>query len=109
MISESQIHQLLYREARLMDEHRYADWLALWSEDAVYWVPCNGPGENPEDEVSIIYDSYGRLKDRIARFESGTVMTQNPRSSMRRTVSNIEIGETERATATVMSNFLLVE
>lgn len=109
MISESHIHQLLYREARLMDEHRYADWLALWSEDGVYWVPCNGEGENPEDEVAIIYDNYGRLKDRVARFESGTVMVQSPRSAMRRVVSNIEVGEVNGGGTTVVSNFMLVE
>ncbi len=109
MIPESQIHQMLYCEARLMDEHRYADWLALWSEDGVYWVPCNGAGENPEDEVAIIYDSYGRLKDRVARFESGTVMAQSPRSSMRRVVSNIEVDASGSGGATVVSNFLLVE
>lgn len=108
-MSDSAIQQFLYREARLMDEHRYADWLALWSEDGVYWVPCNGEGRNPEDEVAIIYDSYSRLKDRVARFESGTVMVQNPRSAMRRIVSNIEIGEREGRDTTVRSNFLLVE
>lgn len=108
-MSDSAIQQFLYREARLMDEHRYADWLTLWSEDGVYWVPCNGEGRNPEDEVAIIYDSYSRLKDRVARFESGTVMVQNPRSAMRRIVSNIEIGEREGRDTTVRSNFLLVE
>jgi 3-phenylpropionate/cinnamic acid dioxygenase small subunit len=108
-MSDSAIQQFLYREARLMDEHRYADWLTLWSEDGVYWVPCNGEGRNPEDEVAIIYDSYSRLKDRVARFESGTVMVQNPRSAMRRIVSNIEIGAREGRDTTVRSNFLLVE
>lgn len=108
MIAESRIQQLLYREARLMDEHRYADWLALWDEGGTYWLPCNGAGENPEDEVAIIYDDYARLKDRIARFESGTVMVQQPKSAMRRVVSNIEV-ETNGEGATVLSNFMLVE
>lgn len=109
MISEGQVHQLLYREARLMDEHRYAEWLALWSEDGVYWVPCNGRGENPEDEVALIYDNYHRLKDRIARFESGTVLVQNPRSSMRRIVSNIETCSSDENGMSILSNFLLTE
>jgi 3-phenylpropionate/cinnamic acid dioxygenase small subunit len=109
MIAETQIHQLLYREACLMDEHRYADWLALWSEDGIYWVPCNGEGKNPDDEVAIIYDSYERLKDRIARLESGTVIAQSPQSAMRRLISNIEVGVAEGGVATVLSNFMLIE
>lgn len=109
MVTDSDIEKLLYREARLMDEHRYRDWLALWAEDGVYWVPCNGPGRDPEDELSIIYDDYQRLSDRVARFESGTVLPQSPPAMMRRVVSNIERGETTGDETTVMSNFLLVE
>jgi 3-phenylpropionate/cinnamic acid dioxygenase small subunit len=109
MISEADIHQMLYREARLMDEHRYRDWLALWSSDAIYWVPSGGVGETPEDEVAIIYDDYHRLKDRIARLESGSVMVQSPKSAMRRVVSNIEIAQDEGGDMTVLSNFILVE
>ena len=30
----------LYREARLADEARYAEWEALWTDDGVYWVPA---------------------------------------------------------------------
>jgi 3-phenylpropionate/cinnamic acid dioxygenase small subunit len=109
MLLETRIQQLLYREARLMDEHRYADWLALWDQDGVYWVPCNGGGGDPENEVSIIYDDYNRLSDRIARFESGTVMMQNPKTMMRRMVSNIEVSDTAERETMVQSNFLVVE
>ncbi len=51
-----QIEDFIYREARLMDEHRYDDWLALWTDDAVYWVPSNNDELDPMQSVSIIYD-----------------------------------------------------
>ncbi len=44
----------LYREAVLMDEGRYAEWFALWTEDALYWVPCNDDDIDPKRRVSII-------------------------------------------------------
>ena len=109
MASESQIQNFLYREARFMDEHRYADWLKLWEEDGIYWVPCCGGGQDPENEVAIIYDNYSRLTDRVARFESGTVMVQNPPAMMRRMVSNVEVGVTAGGETAVTSNFLVVE
>src|SRR3954452_24491333 len=109
MGSETQIQKFLYGEARLMDEHRYSDWLALWDDDGIYWVPCNSEGTDPENEVAIIYDNHSRLTDRIARFESGTVMAQNPKTKMRRVVSNIEIAESNERETTVASNFLLIE
>ena len=109
MGQDSYIQKFLFREARLMDEHRYTDWLSLWDEDGVYWVPCGGGGVDPENEVAIIYDNHSRLTDRVSRFESGTVMAQIPKTMMRRIVSNIEVDETIGGETTVLSNFLVVE
>ena len=40
--------EFLYREARLADEARYAEWLALWTDDGVYWVPATtDPAADP--------------------------------------------------------------
>ena len=104
------IWRFLFHEARLMDEHRYAEWLDLYTEDAVYWVPCNGEGSDPEREVSFIYDDRARLADRVARLGSGTVLAQLPKSAMRRTVSNIEIEPAAGGPElSVLSNFVLVE
>ena len=42
--------EFLYLEARLADEARYAEWLALWTDDAVYWVPAStDPAADPGD------------------------------------------------------------
>ena len=46
-IDRHQIETFLYREARLMDEHAYDEWLALWTDDALYWVPCNRDDSDP--------------------------------------------------------------
>ena len=49
----SAIERFLYHEARLMDNHRYAEWHALWAEDGplTYWVPCNGDAVDPRENV----------------------------------------------------------
>ena len=105
---QERIKQLLYHEARLMDEHRYTEWLALWDEKGIYWVPSGGAGRDPAKEVSIIYDNRAKLNDRIARFESGDVLAQEPRKPMRRLISNIEVESTGDAELTVLSNFILI-
>ena len=74
-----------------MDEHRYKDWLALWAEDGIYWVPCNDDDIDPARHVSIIYDDRERLQQRVERLMSGAVLAQEPKPRMRRVVSNIEI------------------
>src|SRR5205823_7375544 len=35
----SDIAAFVLREARLLDEQRYAEWLELFAQDAVYWIP----------------------------------------------------------------------
>jgi len=33
------VEQFLYREARLLDERRFHDWLELFTDDLRYWMP----------------------------------------------------------------------
>jgi 3-phenylpropionate/cinnamic acid dioxygenase small subunit len=102
------VERLLYLEARLMDAHRYDEWLALWHEDATYWVPCNDDDIDPARNVSVIYDRRGQLRSRIQRLkETAWLREQAPR--LRRLVSNIEIGAESDAEIVVNSAFILAE
>lgn len=104
-----QIEAFLYREARLIDEHRYDEWLSLWTDDGIYWVPCNEDDTDPARQVSIIYDDRVRLGDRVARLKSGAAWAQEPKSRMRRVIANLEIEEGENGEVSVASNFILAE
>jgi 3-phenylpropionate/cinnamic acid dioxygenase small subunit len=104
-----QVEQFLYYEAQLMDEHRYDEWLALWTDDALYWVPTGRDDIDPQREISLIYDDRVRLQVRIARLQSGFAHAQEPKSRMRRVVSNIVIEEAENGEIVAYSNFLLAE
>jgi 3-phenylpropionate/cinnamic acid dioxygenase small subunit len=108
-MDRQQVEQFLYYEADLMDEHRYDEWLALWTDDALYWVPTGSDEIDPKREISLIYDDRTRLQVRIARLKSGFAHAQEPKSRMRRVISNIVIGETDNDAIIVASNFLLVE
>jgi len=108
-VDRQQVEQFLYYEADLMDEHRYDEWLALWTDDALYWVPTGHDKIDPKREISLIYDDRTRLQVRIGRLKSGFAHAQEPKSRMRRVVSNIVIEETENGEIIVQSNFLLAE
>ena len=109
-IEQRAMERFLYHEARLMDNHRYDDWLALWAEDGqvTYWVPCNGDDIDPKVNVSIIYDTRTQLRNRITRLrETLWLREQAPRLS--RVVSNVEVEEETAAEVTVSSNFILAQ
>ena len=108
-VDRQQVEQFIYHEADLMDEHRYDEWLALWTDDALYWVPSGRDDIDPKREISLIYDDRVRLQVRITRLKSGFAHAQEPKSRMRRVVSNIVTQEAEDGDVVVFSNFLLTE
>jgi benzoate/toluate 1,2-dioxygenase subunit beta len=104
------VENFLYREARLMDENAYEEWLALWaSGDICYWVPAGVGDTDPGQQISIIYDNRKQLEARVKRLASGYADAQEPKSRMRRVISNIEIEQAADGTLTTWSNFVLGE
>lgn len=103
------VQAFLYREARLQDEHQYEAWEALWTDDAVYWVPANGADIDPEREMSIIYDNRSRIALRVRQLLTGKHFTQSPQSRLRRLVSNIELTGESGTDIGVASNSLMFE
>ena len=102
--------EFLYREGRLADEARYAEWLALWTDDAVYWVPATtDPDADPETRLSHIYDNRTRLETRIKLLQTGHRYSQEPASLMRRLISNIEVEAGRDGELVAGSNFILAE
>jgi len=72
----AEITELLVREGMLLDEQRWEDWLALYTDQTEYWVPSwkseYEPTDDPHGEISLIYlTSKIRLAERIQRIRSG--------------------------------------
>jgi benzoate/toluate 1,2-dioxygenase beta subunit len=108
-LSRSDAEDILYAEARLLDERRYDEWLRMLTEDAIYWMPCNGDGVDPNREVALIYDNFPKLRDRVDRLGSGVAHAQSPPSKTRRLVANVQTEESSENTAKVFSAFILYE
>jgi 3-phenylpropionate/cinnamic acid dioxygenase small subunit len=107
IMADPAVESFLFREARLMDEHRFEDWLSLWGNPAQYWIPCNDDDIDPARQVSIIFDDRVRLEQRVDRLKSGSVQALDPRPKMRRVISNIEIEQGQGNELIVQSNFIL--
>ncbi|MCX6398449.1 MAG: aromatic-ring-hydroxylating dioxygenase subunit beta [Propionibacteriales bacterium] len=85
-----EVEQFLYREARLADENDYDGWEALWTDDAIYWVPVDGEGDHPRTTVSIIFDNRSRISTRMKQVKTGKRYAQAPPSNLRRIIGNVE-------------------
>jgi len=101
--------QFLLHEARLLDEGKFDDWLALFTPDAWYWVPSESGQADPLETVSLIYDDRRLLETRVRRLASPRMYSQEPRSRTSRIVGNVTIEETDRLSCTVRSKFMMIE
>ncbi len=105
------VEQLLRREAYYADRGLWNDWLDLYTEDAVFWVPAWASETelvtDPETEVSIIYsDSRRELEHRIWRFTSGESAASTPLPRTNHLVQNVLIQDRADATLRVSANWL---
>jgi benzoate/toluate 1,2-dioxygenase beta subunit len=109
-VEREQMRMLLEREARLLDQLRYEDWLKLYAAECVYWVPAAPNAGDPRREVSVMFDDRRRLEDRVYRLRTGFAWSQAPASRTVRLITNVEVFATvSDDVRMVRSNFLISE
>jgi len=110
-----EIERYYYYEAELLDDHRYGEWLDLFSADARYWMPTRAnrlPREqdkefSAEGEFALFDDNKKTLSWRVRQLDSSTHWAENPRSRTRHLVSNVRIAQSQCADEyEVKSNFI---
>jgi 3-phenylpropionate/cinnamic acid dioxygenase small subunit len=123
-----EVEQFLYREARLLDERRFREWLELFTEDAHYWMGSKSnryprrskaiaildparyveDEQTRDDELALFDETKETLVARIARLETGMAWAEDPPSRTRHLISNIEVETADsRAEIKAYSNFLV--
>ena len=101
----SEIQDFVLHEARLLDEQRYAEWLDLFAEDAVYWIPTRPNQASPHDALSIIYEPKTLLAVRVERLSRGEMHVQAPPSRTVHHVSAIEVDGDEARSALIVAEW----
>lgn len=101
----------LINEVRLLDERRFREWMALFSEDGVYWVPSSPDQTSPLTQASLFYDDRPLMTTRIERLEHPLIHVQTPPSQTVHLVSNVLIQSADEASGevTITSNLIMTE
>ena len=92
-MSDAGIARFLYAEARLLDERRFDEWLALFTEDGHYWVPLTRGQPDAVDHTSLAYEDRLLLRLRIERLKHGAP-SQQPESHCQHVLQAPEVTET---------------
>jgi 3-phenylpropionate/cinnamic acid dioxygenase small subunit len=121
LLLKQEIEEFLYREADLLDERRYEDWLALIAEDVRYWMPMrrNVKVGEPEREFTragqdINWFDEGKetLTRRVKQILTGMHWAEEPVSRISHMISNVRLIEVnpsaaEPAEVSVRCRFLI--
>jgi 3-phenylpropionate/cinnamic acid dioxygenase small subunit len=79
-ITERQLIDFVYAEARLLDEQRFSPWLDLFADDGMYWMPLEPGQTDPRLHTSLLYEDKLLLRIRVERLNGARTYSQQPRS-----------------------------
>ena len=105
-----EVELFLFREAQLADEHKYKEWFALWTNELLYWVPCNSDQPAIGKKIALINDNRPELDERLYRLGTRFAHAQTPKSRLTRVIGNVVLQEWDAAKGgKVTSSFNLTE
>lgn len=115
MVRQYEVEKFLYEEAALLDAHRYEDWLALFADDATYFMPIRRTRVQREldqeftkpGEMAFFNDTKPLLAGRVTKLMTGRSWSEDPPSRTRRLVTNVRVVDDDGAELSVESNFML--
>jgi len=100
LLVRHEVQEFLYREAELLDERRYEEWLDLLTDDVRYFMPMrrNVPHDEMEREftregadVSWFDEGKDTLTRRVRQILTGVHWAEEPPSRICHMVSNVQI------------------
>ena len=108
VLLRQEIEDFLYREADLLDERRYDEWLALLADDVRYWMPMrrNVKVDDLEREftregrdISWFDEGKDTLTRRVRQIQTGIHWAEEPVSRISHLISNIQLIEVNPSAA----------
>jgi 3-phenylpropionate/cinnamic acid dioxygenase small subunit len=101
--------QLLYRQAALLDAKRWQDWIDLFADDGVYWVPATPEQTDWMAQPSIFAEDKLLMEVRMGRLLHPNAWSQAPQWHTNHLVGNVVVEALGADTAEVYSRFHLME
>ncbi|MCW2683774.1 MAG: aromatic-ring-hydroxylating dioxygenase, beta subunit [Blastococcus sp.] len=117
MLLQASVSDFLYREADLLDERRYAEWLEMLAEDYHYSVPLRmnvafGETATREETVSgrdILWfdEDKGTVAQRVQQLMTGVHWAEEPVSRVSHLVTNVRLDVIQLPEVEVSCRFLV--
>jgi 3-phenylpropionate/cinnamic acid dioxygenase small subunit len=102
LLLTQEVTEFLYREAELLDERRYDEWLALLADDLRYWMPMRRNVKYGEEQreftregqdIAWFDEGKDTLTRRVKQIQTGIHWAEEPVSRISHLVTNVQIVE----------------
>lgn len=87
----------VHDEARMLDEGRFDEWLALFTPEAHYWMPLDYKQTDPKLVTSLLYEDNFMLRLRVERLNGERTFSQKPKSRCHHVLSRPFVDEADHA------------
>jgi 3-phenylpropionate/cinnamic acid dioxygenase small subunit len=104
-----EIIDLIHQEVRFLDDQRFEEWLALYTDDCRYWVPVSPAQQSPREGVSHFHDDKQIMMARTHRLANPRAFGAEPAPRTCHIVSAIRVETKTEDAATVTANMMMAE
>jgi 3-phenylpropionate/cinnamic acid dioxygenase small subunit len=101
--------QFLYRQAALLDEKKWQDWIDLFTPDGVYWMPADPAHRHWDGMPAIFAEDKNLMTVRMKRVLHPDAWSQRPLWATNHVVSNVVIERNSPDGIVVRSRFHMME
>src|SRR6266478_2170948 len=91
--TNQQLIDFVIHEARLIDQHRLDEWLDLFTDDGIYWMPLEWGQTDPKLTTSLMYEDKLLLTIRIERLKGKRTYSQHPKSRCHHVLQQPQVDE----------------
>ncbi len=105
------VEQLLYRQAEILDDKHWDEWLDLFTADGRYWAPVTEEQTAAEGVPNIFHEDLDLMRVRARRVNHPRAWSQKPPHKTCHVVSNVVVEQHDAATGDVVvrSKFHMAE
>lgn len=110
-IDAETLEAFVYEEARLIDEKRFDEWLDLFDEDGLYWMPLTRGQPDGINHTSLFHEDALLLRIRIERLKNPHSFSQHRPSHCQHVLQRprVETRDDEAGMYVLRTPFIYVE
>lgn len=106
---QREVETFLYRQAALLDARRWQDWIDLFADDGVYWMPVTPEQTDWLGEPSIFAEDRLLMEVRMGRLQHPNAWSQAASWGTNHLVGNVIVESEQADTVHVYSRFQAME